>query len=166
MQHLTSDLLIDYLHHELGPADDARVLAHLETCEECKHELNVEATITDRLRAVARAEELDLPLGMQSAIMARIADLRPNRWHALHKFLRPIVIVPFAAAIAAGAFFLTPVLSPPASQSAGLPVSYYLQEHDVRAQENPLGDRSAVILSSLNSTNDGVPVMQAVDASR
>ncbi len=112
MQHLTSDLLIDYLHHELGPADDARVLAHLEMCEECKPELNVEATITDRLRAIARAEELELPLGMQSAIMARIADLQPNPWQSLRRFLRPIVIVPFAAAVAAGAFFLTPVLSP------------------------------------------------------
>jgi len=165
MQHLTSDHLIDYLHHELGPADDARVLAHLKTCDECNRELNLEATITDRLRAIARAEELELPLGMQSAIMARIADLRPGPWQSLHRFLRPIVIVPFAAAVAAGAFFLTPVLSPPASSSA-LPVSYYLQEHDVRAQENPLGDRSAVILSSLNSTNDGVPVIQAVDAQR
>ena len=166
MLHLTSDLLIDYLHHELGPADDARVLAHLETCDECKHELDIEATITDRLRSIARAEELDLPLGMRSAIMTRIAGLRPSPWQALHKLLRPVVIVPFAAAVAAGAFFLTPVLSPPASPGAALPVSYYLEEHDVRAQENPLGDRSAVILSSLNSTNDGVPVIQAVNASR
>ncbi|MGA3037145.1 MAG: zf-HC2 domain-containing protein [Vulcanimicrobiaceae bacterium] len=166
MQHLTSDLLTDYLHHELAPADDARVLAHLETCEECKRELDIEATITDRLRAIARAEELELPLGMQSAIMARIAGLRPAPWQTLRRFLRPIVIVPFAAAVAAGTFFLTPVLSPPTSASAALPVSYYLQEHDVRAQENPLGDRSAVILSSLNSTNDGVPVIQAVDANR
>jgi len=103
---------------------------------------------------------------MQSAIMARIAGLRPAPWQTLRRFLRPIVIVPFAAAVAAGTFFLTPVLSPPTSASAALPVSYYLQEHDVRAQENPLGDRSAVILSSLNSTNDGVPVIQAVDANR
>jgi len=131
MQHLTSDLLTDYLHHELAPADDARVLAHLETCEECKRELDIEATITDRLRAIARAEELELPLGMQSAIMARIAGLRPAPWQTLRRFLRPIVIVPFAAAVAAGTFF-----------------------------------RSAVILSSLNSTNDGVPVIQAVDANR
>ena len=166
MQHLTSDLLIDYLHHELGPADDARVLAHLEACAECKRELNVEATITDRLRAVARSEEIELPLGMQSAIMARIADLRPRPWQSLRRLLHPVVVVPFAAAVAAGAFFLTPVLSPPTSTSAALPVSYYLQEHDVRAQENPLGDRSAVILSSLDSANDSVPVIQAVDVSR
>ncbi|HTX02167.1 MAG TPA: zf-HC2 domain-containing protein [Candidatus Acidoferrales bacterium] len=164
MQHLTSDLLIDYLHRELPPADDARVLAHLEACEECKRELNVEATITDRLRAMARAEDFDLPLGMHSRIMSRIADLQPPSWHGLRRFLRPIVIVPFAAAVAAGTFFLTPVLSPSTAPSAALPVSYYLQEHDVRAQDNPLGDRSAVILSSLNSTNDGVPVLQAVDA--
>jgi hypothetical protein len=166
MQHLTSDILIDYLHHELAPADDARVLAHLESCASCARELNVEATFTDRLRAVARAQELDLPLGFQSAIMARIASEKPGVWQSLGRLWRPVVIVPFAAAVAAGAFFLAPVLAPPSSPSAALPVSYYLQEHDVRAQENPLGDRSAVILSSLNTENDGVPVMQAVNASR
>jgi predicted anti-sigma-YlaC factor YlaD len=166
MQHLTSDVLIDYLHHELGSAEDARVLAHLESCEACTRELNVEATFTERLRATAHAEELDFPLGLQSAIMARIASEKPGIWQSLRRLLHPVVIVPFAAAVAAGAFFLTPVLSPPSSPSAALPVSYYLQEHDVRAQENPLGDRSAAIMSSLNTTNDGVPVMQAVDASR
>jgi len=166
MQHLTSDTLIDYLHHELEPADDARVLAHLETCEDCKRELNVEATITDRLRAAARAEELELPPGFRSAIMARIAALQPSAWQSVLRFLRPVVVIPFAAAVAAGAFFLTPVLSPQTTSRAALPVSYYLQEHDVRADEYPLGDRSAVILSSLNSANDGVPVIQAVDAAR
>lgn len=166
MQHLTSDTLIDYLHHELGPADDARVLAHLESCEACTRELNLEATITDRLRAMAQVEELDVPLGLQSAIMTRIAGEQRGLRQSLRRFLRPVVIVPFAAAVAAGAFFLTPVLAPPNSPSAALPVSYYLQEHDVRAQENPLGDRSAAILSSLNTANDGVPVIQAVDSSR
>jgi anti-sigma factor RsiW len=156
MQHLTSETLIDYLHHELAADEDARVLAHLAACELCSRELNVEATITDRLRAVAHSEELELPFGMQSAIMARIASERSAGVGTLHRFLRPLVIVPFAAAAAAAAFFLTPVLSPaPTTAPAALPVSYYIQQHDVREVDNPLGDHSTFILSSLNTTDDG-----------
>lgn len=155
MQHLTSETLIDYLHHELSPADDARVLAHLESCATCTSELNVEASITERLRAVARADALELPLGLRGAILARIASRDAGPTAALRRWLGPILLVPFAAAVAAAAFFLSPALSPPTAQTAALPVSYYLEQHAVQAQENPLGDRGTIIMSSLNTSNDG-----------
>ena len=154
MKHLTSETLIDYLHRELSPAEDARVLAHLEECVECTRELNAEATITDQLRAAARASELELPLGMRGAIIARIAnqDSRQRRW------LSPFLLVPVAAAFAVAAFFLSPMSQAP--QSAALPVSYYFEQHAAGAQESPLGDHGAMIMSSLstpisNSTDDG-----------
>ncbi|MBV8331658.1 MAG: zf-HC2 domain-containing protein [Candidatus Eremiobacteraeota bacterium] len=153
MQHLTSEILIDYLHHELSPAEDARVLAHIEHCDVCTRELNVEASITDRLRTIARAEELELPLGLRSAIMARIASQNVRPATLLRRWLAPALLVPVAAAAAAAAFFLSP--GPQTTQAAALPVSYYLEQHAVQAQANPLGDRGAIMLTSFNSTNDG-----------
>lgn len=149
MHHLNSDTLIDYLHRELSPAEDARVLSHLESCELCAGELQIEATLTERLRSAARVAEVELPLGMQSAIMARIAAIRANPWERFASWLRPIVVVPVAAALAAGAFFLSP-LQQQAPARAALPVSYYLQQYAVHAQQNPLADHGTIIMSSFD----------------
>jgi anti-sigma factor RsiW len=165
--HLTNETLLDYLHRELSPGDDAQVLVHLEQCERCARELNVEAAIGDRLRATARSEELELPLGMRSAILARIAALAPAPVNALRSWLRPVVIVPVAASLAAGAILLGPVHSlQTAPSSAALPVSYYLEEHAARSQENPLADHGTILLSSLEGPAAAVPTVEAVESSR
>jgi anti-sigma factor (TIGR02949 family) len=148
MQHLNPDVLIDYLHHELPPGQDAKVLAHLEACARCARELDVEASITDRLRAAARADELELPLGMRSAIIARISAVRPNPWDRLSAVFRPVVLLPVAAVLTAVAIFVGPVLQP--QQNTALPVSYYLQQYAVHSQQNPLADRGTVIMSSFD----------------
>ena len=170
MQHLSFDTLIDYVHRELAPDEDARVLAHLEACETCARELNLETAIAERLRIRAREEELELPLGMSSAIMARIASLRPSPLAALlapfrHGPLRPLLFVPAAVAIAAAAVFL-PVTTQRTTGPA-FPVSYYLEEHAAHAQENPLADRSStVMMTSLERTvsTETVPLIQSVNA--
>lgn len=148
-QHLNAATLIDYLHHELSPSEDADVLAHLQSCEACTQELNIEASITDRLRATARAAELEMPAGMRGAIMARIAEQRPSPWEALRAWLRPVIVVPVAAAVATAAFLFGPALNPPASNPR-LPVSYYLQQYAAHAEQNPLADRSTAIMASFD----------------
>ncbi|MBV8602498.1 MAG: zf-HC2 domain-containing protein [Candidatus Eremiobacteraeota bacterium] len=167
MQHLGNDTIIDYLHRELAPGEDAAVLMHLEACADCSVRLNLESAIGGRLRAQAKAEELDLPLGMREAIMARIAAeaAAPTPWERLAAWLRPAVVVPVVAAAA-----LAAVLIPMGTQHAAaptLPVMYYLEEHAAHAQENPLADRSAtVMMTSLERTasTETVPMMQAVNA--
>jgi anti-sigma factor RsiW len=165
MQHLGTETLIDYLHGGLAPGEDARVLAHLETCEACTRDLNGEAALTEHLRAAATAEELELPLGMKAAIMARIADAqRTSLLERAQSWLRPVVLVPLAAAAIAAAVFVPQALQTP---SHALPVSYYLEEHAARAQENPLADRSAaVMMTSFDRTASvgSVPMIQAVTA--
>ena len=37
--HLSTDLLVDYVHGELAPADDARAHAHLAACAACREAL-------------------------------------------------------------------------------------------------------------------------------
>lgn len=146
-QHVNSDTLIDYLHHELSPGEDAEVLAHLQNCEACTQELNIEASITDRLRATARATQLEIPAGMRGAIMARIADCRRTPWESLRAWTRPLIVVPVAAALATAAFFLGPArLSQ--SHATRVPVSYYLQQYAAHAQQNPLADRGVAIMAS------------------
>lgn len=147
-QHINSDTLIDYLHHELSPSEDARVLSHLEACESCAREMNVEASIGDRLRSAARLQELELPLGMRSAILARIAEEARRPWDRLAAWLRPAIIGSVAAAVAAAAFYVGPTLQ--GARSNALPVSYYMQQYAVHAQQNPLADRGTMVLSSFN----------------
>ena len=149
MQHLSPDILIDYMHHELPPSEDAKVLAHLEACAVCVRELDIEASITERLRASARAEALELPLGMRSAIVARIASLTPSPWERVSAVFRPVVLLPVAAVLTAVAIFLGPNLQPQ-PPNAALPVSYYLQQYAVHSQQNPLADRGTVIMSSFD----------------
>jgi len=151
MKHLQIDTIIDYLHHELAPGDDAEVLAHLEACADCTAELNVEASITDRMRAAARAEELEVPSGLRSAILTRIAGQRRGLLESLRGWVQPLVFVPVAAAVAAAAIFFFPAHTPPSSQS-GLPVSFYLQQYAVHAQQNPLADRGTAIMASFDDT--------------
>lgn len=147
MQHLNIDTLIDYQRGELAPGDDAAVLAHLEACADCTRRLNAESVLVELLRADARATERELPLGMRSAIMARIASLAPTPWERIAGWLRPIVVVPAAVAVAAAAFVVVlPLTQHPAQQPAGVPVSYYLEEHAAHAQENPIADRSAAVM--------------------
>ncbi|MGH7659664.1 MAG: anti-sigma factor family protein [Vulcanimicrobiaceae bacterium] len=148
-QHVSSATLIDYLHHELSPSEDAEVLAHLHSCEACTREMDLEASIADRLRATARATEMEMPAGMHAAIMARIAQHRPTAWEALGAWARPLVFVPVAAAVAAAAFLLVPALSPPPAP-ARVPVSYYLQQYAAHAQQNPLADRGSAIMASFD----------------
>jgi anti-sigma factor RsiW len=148
MKHLNSTTLIDYLHHELSPSEDAEVLAHLQSCESCSQELNIEASITDRLRATAKATQLEMPPGMRNAIVARIAAHRPTPWEALRALVRPLIVVPVAAALATAAFLLAPAISPPST--ARVPVSYYLRQYAAHAGQNPLADRGTAIMASFD----------------
>ena len=165
MQHLTNEKLIDYLHRELSPSEDAAVLAHLDACESCKRELNAEAAIAERLRADARADERELPLGLAAAIIARINESTPTPLEQLRAFLRPVVLVPLAGLIALAVIF--PLTHMGSTVAPGLPVTFYLEEHAAHAQENPLADRSsAVMMTSLEQTSstNSVPLVQAYTA--
>lgn len=163
MQHLNIDTLIDYQRGELAPGDDAAVLAHLEACAVCTREFNAESALVERLRTEARAAELELPLGMRSAIMARIAASAPTPFERIAAWLRPIVVVPVLAAVAAAAFFLFPMTQHQAAPPAAMPVSYYLEEHAAHAQENPIADRSAAVMMTTSSTA-ATPALPLIEA--
>jgi predicted anti-sigma-YlaC factor YlaD len=129
-QHFDNEQLVDYLHRELDPAQDAAILAHLETCAECRARYEAEARLSEVLRGHARASERDLPQG----VVARIWDavdrdaVRPNPWERFAALLRPIVAVPAAAVLVVAAYFgLTTLHNGPAPTT--IDAAFYLDDH-------------------------------------
>jgi anti-sigma factor RsiW len=136
--HYDQDLLIDYLHGALDPATDAAVFTHLEVCAECRAARDVEAAIGDALRTTARAEVLELPPMLKARVWEAVRHQKPTLLDRLRSPWGPAIAVPIAAAVALAAYFGTPVLrgggTPP-----GIAASYYLDQHNAQATQNPLG---------------------------
>jgi anti-sigma factor RsiW len=136
--HYDQDLLIDYLHGALEPATDAAVFTHLETCAECRAARDMELAIGDALRTAARSEALELPSMVKARVWEAVRGQKPTLLDRLRSPWGPAIAVPIAAAVALGAYFGTPVLrgggTPP-----GIAASYYLDEHNAQATQNPLG---------------------------
>lgn len=104
--HPTPEQLVDYLHGELPPQQDAAVHAHLAECTPCAREYEAETSLTELLRAHARAEERELPYRVIAGIRGVTAGTeRVSVWQRIRSALRPIVLVPVAAALAVALFF-------------------------------------------------------------
>jgi predicted anti-sigma-YlaC factor YlaD len=136
--HYDQDLLTDYLHGALDPATDAAVFAHLEACAECRAARDAEAAIGDALRTAARAEELELPAMVRARVWEAVRRQKPTLLDRLRSPWGPAIAVPIAAAVALAAYFGTPVLRG-AGTPPGIAASYYLDQHNAQATQNPLG---------------------------
>jgi len=136
--HYDRNTLIDYLHGSLGPEADAAVFAHLATCAACHAARNEETAIADALRAMARATELELPSMVKARVWDVVRHAKPTFLERLRSHWGPAIAVPLAAALALAAYFGTPIVR---SQSTppGVAASYYLDEHNAEATQNPLG---------------------------
>ncbi len=135
-RHYDRETLIDYLHGALTDADDAAVLAHLETCAACRAAHDAEAAFGEALRAAAVAEELEFPSLVKAHVWAAVRESRPPFLERLRAW-GPRIAVPVAAAVALAAYFGTPLRHPAAV--AGVQASFFLDEHDAAAQQNPFG---------------------------
>lgn len=139
INHISSDLLIDFVHHELTPGDDALVHAHLAECAECRCEYERESAFTDMLRAAAAAEETEMPSLVAARVWEAVRSARPSPFAWLAVLLRPAFAVPMAAALAVGLFFAFPL-----SHSGSVPTidaTYYLEQHAAQQAENPFSER-------------------------
>lgn len=128
MNHdLASQLLIDYVHGALEPADDAAVYEHVEHCDPCRAQLADELALTELLRRQAQLEERDLPAGVSATIWERVRAAQPSVGARIASWLRPAFAVPVAAAIALAAYFGVTYLGPHGAPS--IEAAYYLQDH-------------------------------------
>ncbi|GAC1303842.1 MAG: hypothetical protein NVS2B3_06570 [Vulcanimicrobiaceae bacterium] len=145
MQHLTPDLLVDYVHGELSPADDARAHAHLSACTTCRAEYDGQVAVGEILRLAATSEEREMPAFLKAAVWERVRAAEPGplaRLAALFDpaLLRPALALPIAAILAIGAYVASPLAHHDPART--IAASYYLQSHAVQSAQAPLSERS------------------------
>jgi len=125
--HLSTDLLVDYLHGELAPEDDALAHAHLASCAACRREYDLEVSLSETLRAAARAEEREMPSMISALIWERVRGARPGPLARVAALLRPMVAVPVVAALLLGGWFVSPYSHPGTRPTVD--AMYYLETH-------------------------------------
>jgi len=135
--HLSNELLIDYLRRELPPEDDALVHAHLDACSSCRREYEVEASLSEALRAAAAREEVEFPSLVAARVWEEIRNAKPSPLAQILSFWRPLIALPVAAAIAFAIFIASPMSHGPPTIAA----AYYLEEHAAQQAQNPLDER-------------------------
>jgi predicted anti-sigma-YlaC factor YlaD len=134
--HYDRETLIDYQHGALDPDADAAVFAHLEQCAACDALHDDEATFGEHLRALARADERDLPAMVKARVWEAVRTERPSWIARLQPRWGPALAVPLAAMFILGLYFGTPIFR---GAVPGVSASYYLDEHTAESQDNPLG---------------------------
>lgn len=138
--HPSTEELIDYLHGELPPGQDAVVHAHIATCLECARAQSEEVALTDLLRAHARAEERDLPERVVAQIRESVRR-RPDTsaWHRLRASLRPAFVLP-AAAAAAIAIYLGLHAGHGTARATTIGAAYYVDNHAAMTATTPFAE--------------------------
>ncbi|HKU67413.1 MAG TPA: zf-HC2 domain-containing protein [Candidatus Baltobacteraceae bacterium] len=141
MQHLTNDILLDYVHGELAPAQDASVYTHIEQCEACRAEFETEVALGEMLRANARIEERELPSAVKAQIWERVRSGKPSAIQRVFGWMRPAIAIPVAAAIAVAAYFGSTYAGPHGAPS--IEAAYYLQDHAAMNSTIPFSDHTS-----------------------
>jgi anti-sigma factor RsiW len=148
--HLTDDQLIDYLHGELAPGEDAAFALHLSACDGCRERYDDEAHLSEDLRAYARAAERELPVGIRAAVWDAIERPAGPRWG--FAWLRPAFALPVAAALVVVAFAGFSVShhgSTPAIDAA-----YYLDDHAALTGAVPFNEGNTVPAALMTTQSD------------
>lgn len=149
--HPSLERIVDYLHGELSPAEDAAIHAHLAACPECEGKRSEELAITEALRDYASATERDLPPGLATQIRNSAVQTRPGTWQRFFQGLRPMIMVP-AAAVAALAIYLGYNSWHRAAAPTPIQAAYYVNNHAAMAAGMPFGDAAPPItLASENA---------------
>jgi hypothetical protein len=142
-QHLSPEVLIDYIHGELTPEADAGVHVHLAGCPTCRERYDAEVRVGEALRATARAQEVEFPSIVAARTWERVRALRPGPFASLAILLRPVVAVPLVVAIGFGAYFGTPLGRAPTPDRT-IDASYYIEQHAGQEASDPLSERGPV----------------------
>jgi anti-sigma factor RsiW len=161
-EHLSNDLLVDYVHGELAPEDDALTHAHLQACAPCRREYEIEISLGDALRSAAAAEAVEMPASVSAAVWNEIRRARPSRVTRLAAFLRPAIALPVAAALLLGGWFASPYSRPAHPTIDAL---YYFEAHAAQSAATPLSERNTApaLETSMIGTDDALPLVEQVE---
>ncbi len=152
MQHLSTTQLIDYIHGQLRPQDDALVHTHLDECALCREDYSAEIALTEMLRNQAALEERDLPPMLKAQIWSKIRAEQPTAIQRLVAFMRPAYALPIAAVVLLIAFFGPGYLHPQPAAAPSIDAAYYLQDHAAMNSTVPFGDHSGANPAALEET--------------
>ncbi|GAC1410360.1 MAG: hypothetical protein NVSMB64_19470 [Candidatus Velthaea sp.] len=168
MNHYTEDILIDYIHGEVSPAEDVRIHAHLAACDACRITYDAQAAIGDLLRASARAEEREFPSLIKARVWEAVRAEQPAFADRVRALLRPVFVLPAAAALAIAAYLGVPALHTiGAHGTPTVAAAFYLEEHAAEGQQNPLADHTnvnATFAVERNAVATTTPLIDAADA--
>jgi predicted anti-sigma-YlaC factor YlaD len=168
MNHITDDDLLDYLHHGLPDAADARIHDHLAVCGGCRSRFDAEAALGELLRASALAQEREFPSIIKAHVWGAIRAAEPTPIERLRAFMSPALAAPLAVAAALLLYLGVPVIrGEHATGSPTVAAAYYFEEHAAEGLENPLADHvntaSPLALEHAASAASA-PLIDAADA--
>lgn len=151
--HPNQEQLIDYLHGELAPGEDAALLLHLDSCAACRALFQHEVELSESLRAYARATEREMPAGVRNAVWAAIesgerAPSWPQRALAL---LHPAVAFPIAAVLVLAAFI--GYGSSVHQNGTTIDAAYYLDDHAAVTSAVPFNEGNTVPAALFTTEN-------------
>lgn len=155
--HLHQAQLIDYLHGELAPDEDAALQLHLDSCAACRAHYQEEVDLSESLRYYARATERELPAGVRNSVWAAIesGEHAPSLVQRLAAWMRPAVALPVAAALVLAAFL---GFNANAHHGTTIDASYYLDDHAAVTSAVPFNQGSTVPAALYTTENaDGSP---------
>jgi anti-sigma factor RsiW len=141
--HLSADTLVDFVHGELSPSDDAQTHAHLATCAPCREAYDLEASLSEVLRAAATADEREFPSLVSAAVWDRIRHAPPTRAARIAAFFRPAFALPVAAALVIGGYFVSPLAHP---SHPTIDAAYYFEAHAAQTSQTPLSERTSALV--------------------
>jgi len=148
-QHLTTEILLDYIHGELSPAQDAATYAHIEQCAGCRSDYQAEVSLGEMLREHAAREERELPSLVKAEIWRRVRADKPQTSNRFTAWMRPAVAIPVAAALALAAYFGSIYVAPHGAPS--IEASYYLQDHAAMNTTIPFNDHTSANPAALEA---------------
>lgn len=147
--HPPIEHLIDYVHGELSPEEDAAIHAHLAGCTICSEAHDDEVRLGEVLRAQAHAEEREFPPGLRERILALAQEQpqTPSWWKRLSVTLRPAITLPAAAAAGLLIYFGAHMSHGTVARRATVDAAYYLEDHAALAATLPFEDSPAIPVS-------------------
>jgi len=137
--HPSIERIVEYLHGELSPAEDAAIYAHLASCPECDGKRTEELAITEALRGYAHATERDMPPGLATRIRSVAMQAQHGAWERFVAGFRPVVMVPVAAALAV-AIYIGYDSWHHAAAPTSIQAASYVNNHAAMAASAPFGD--------------------------
>lgn len=150
-------LVSDYIDEVLEPRTQALVTAHIETCEHCRHEVELTKALVTRLTNLSGNS---VPVDLWDGVAARLPERRIGLGlvgRIRTAFNWRMIALPAAVAAAATLIFAVKPSEPPTAPSASVEYNAYMQAYSGFRGQQVLSDRAAITAASQLQRREAVP---------